>query len=79
MRNDEIGLGDDRVADEQHVDVERSRTPMLDAHPAGIGFEVVRDVEQLARCQLGVDGDDRVEEATLIGSADRIGLVDVAG
>ena len=48
VRDDEVGLVDLLVADQQHVDVERARPPALVPDPVGLGLEPVGELEQLA-------------------------------
>ena len=78
VRDLEVGLVDVLVAVEQDVDVQGARSPADRAHPILELLDAIADVEQLARREIGVDRDHRVEEVVLARTADRRGLVDRA-
>ena len=78
MRDFETGLGEDEIAVEEDVEVEGART--IGDGARAIAAEEALDeekiVKQLARREIGIKGDDGVEEARLIGEADRRGGIE---
>ena len=80
MGDDQVGLVDVDVADQQDIDVERARTPALGPDAAGIASRPTwAAVQELPGGQVGLELQDAVEVGTLIGRPpDRVGLVDRA-
>ena len=75
MRNREVGIVGAPVVDEQHIDVERPRSPSLRAFARRELLDQLTLVEQLVRVEVGLDRDDRVQVRVLRRAADRRGLV----
>src|SRR5262245_8135837 len=76
MGDDEVVLVDVLVADQEHIDVERTRSPSFARNAAGLGLQPLGDLQQLPGCAVRLDGDDGVEVVGLLGPADRRRLVD---
>ncbi len=76
MGNDQVGLVDLVVADEEDVDVEGAGAPPLARDPARLVLQPLGDLEELARRSIRLHGDDGVEVLRLLGSADRVRRVD---
>ncbi len=77
MRHDQTGIVDPLSAgDEEHVEIDRARPPRDLAGASKVGLDPLQGVEQRARLARPIDGDGGVEERGLLGTADRIGLVD---
>ena len=77
MRNDQIAIVDDRVADEKDVDIERSRPPAFAPDPIRPFLRGLGGGEKLAGGPIRRQLDDDVEERLLArGAADRVGLID---
>ena len=70
--------GVDRDAlDPEDVDVEGPRTPPHVADTPGSGLDAMAHAEECVRVQVGVELDDEVQEAPLLRTAHRVGLVHV--
>ena len=74
MRHGEGRLVDPAIVEQQHVDVDRARSPANVAHPSQRRFDPVARREQVQRSQVGLDPDHDVEEVRLVGPAHRVGL-----
>ena len=55
----EIGLVDHLVADDEHIDVERTRTPTFALNPVLSGLEALGNDEEGAGAGFRIDRDDR--------------------
>ena len=59
-------------AEQQDVQVERARTPAQVADAPLFQFDGLQGVEQVERRQVGVEGRHAVDEARLVGGAERV-------
>ena len=72
MRDREPGLLDQLVAVEEKVEIERSRAVLPgDADAAEALLDSEQPIEELARGQRGLEGDDAVEIRRLLPHSDR--------
>ena len=78
MRDFEVGLGDDLIAEEEDVEVEGAGA--VAKAGCAVAAEFALDGEEIfeegARGEVGFEGDDGVEEAGLVGETDGLGGVE---
>jgi len=78
MRDFEVGLGDDLIAEEQDVEVERARAVWKTgcAVAAELALDSEQAFEQGARGEFGFERDHGVDKVRLVGEADGRGGVE---
>jgi hypothetical protein len=78
MRDFKTGLGEDKIAIEEDIEVDGARTVGHGARAiaAKEALDEEKVIKQCARREIGFKGDDGVEEAGLIGGADRLGGIE---
>jgi hypothetical protein len=76
VRDDEIRVVHALVVDEEHVDIECSRSPPFATYALLGRLETLREREEIARRECGVDCDHRIEIIGLRRATDGPRLVD---
>src|SRR5262245_44249737 len=77
MRDGQARLGDDLVAVQEQVEVDRPRAVPLTPHAAEALLDGEQPFQQLSRSQLGLDPECAVQERPLLHGPDRLGLPDL--
>src|SRR5712691_10841003 len=78
MRDLQVLLRNVFIAEQQDVDVDRSRTPVSCAHAPALALDGLRRPQQLVRCAVPLDLEHLVQEARLVQDAPWLGLNDRA-
>lgn len=80
VRQRQLGARDHDVVVEQHIYVERARSPMHEALPQGLGLDTLAATQEGERVERRIHNDHHVEERSLaVRATDRLGLVELRG